>query len=189
MGEDTSAHTTAREGLAALWFHLMRCKRAAAAMVASPGQWRSQMKSTDKAGQSTMEKRRNVIAIIDDDSGMRDSLEDLLSVFGYRAEVYSSAEEFAAAAITTKAACLVIDIQLGDISGVELASHLFAIGFRFPIIFMTGSTDETHRRQALDLGCTAFLLKPFPAVQLIDAITTAIGCPLGQDGEGRQRGA
>src|SRR5215204_4946280 len=104
MGEDTSAHTIAREGLAALWFHLMRCKRAAAAMVASPGQWRSQMKSTDKAGQSTMEKRRNVIAIIDDDSGMRDSLEDLLSVFGYRAEVHSSAEEFAAAAITTKAA-------------------------------------------------------------------------------------
>jgi len=189
MGEDTSAHTIAREGLAALWFHLMRCKRAAAAMVASPGQWRSQMKSTDKAGQSTMEKRRNVIAIIDDDSGMRDSLEDLLSVFGYRAEVYSSAEGFVEAAITTEASCLVIDIQLGDISGVDLARHLFATGFRFPIIFMTGSQEETHHRQALDVGCIAYLHKPFRAVELIDAITTATGCPLGQDGEGRQRGA
>ena len=123
-----------------------------------------------------MEKQRNVIAIVDDDPGMRDGLEDLISMFGYRTEVYSSAEEFVRAAITTEASCTVIDIQLGDISGVELARHLSATGFTFPIIFMTGSLEERHRRQALDFGCVAYLHKPFPADQLINAITKAIGC-------------
>jgi FixJ family two-component response regulator len=130
-----------------------------------------------------MENQRIVIAIVEDDPGMRGCLEELLSAFGYRTEIYSSAEEFVRAAITTEASCLVIDIQLGDASGVELARHLSATGFTFPIIFMTGSREDRHRRQALDFGCVAFLQKPFPAVQLIDAITMAIGCPPGQDGD------
>ena len=93
----------------------------------------------------------------------------------YRTELYASAEEFVRAAITTEAACLVVDIQLGDISGVELGRHLSATGFEFPIVFMTGSQEETHRRQAMDFGCIAYLLKPFPAEQLIDAIAKAVG--------------
>ena len=123
-----------------------------------------------------MKKQPNVIAIIDDNPEIRGALEELLSFFGYRIEAYSSAEEFVGAAITTEAACLLIDIQLGDITGVELARHLSATGFRFPIIFMTGSQEETHRRQALDFGCVAYLLKPFHVSQLIEAITKAIGC-------------
>jgi FixJ family two-component response regulator len=75
-----------------------------------------------------MEKHRIVVGIVDDDQGMRDSLEQLISVFGYRTEVYSSAEEFVCAAPTTEASCIVIDIQLGDASGVELARHLSATG-------------------------------------------------------------
>ena len=136
-----------------------------------------------------MEKQRIVIAIIEDDAGVRGSLEELLSTFEYRTELYSSAEEFVRAAITTEASCIVIDIQLGDTSGVELARHLSATGFTFPIIFMTGSLEERHRRQALDFGCVAYLRKPFPAVQLINAITKAVGCPPGQDGEECRNGA
>ena len=136
-----------------------------------------------------MEKQRIAIAIVDDDPGMRDSLQDLISIFGYRTEVYSSAEEFVRAAITTEASCIVIDIQLGDTSGIELARHLSATGFTFPVIFMTGSLEERHRRQALDFGCVAYLHKPFPAVQLINAITKAIGCAPGQDGEECRNGA
>ena len=136
-----------------------------------------------------MEKQRISIAIVDDDPGMRGCLEELLSSFGYRTEVYSSAEEFLRAAITTEALCIVIDIQLGDTSGIELARHLAATGFNFPIIFMTGSLDEKHRRQALDFGCVAFLHKPFPAVQLINAITKAIGCAPSQVGEECRNGA
>jgi FixJ family two-component response regulator len=77
--------------------------------------------------------------------------------------------------MTTEASCLVVDIQLGDISGVELGEHLSATGFEFPIISMTGSEEETHRRQAMDFGCVAYLHKPFPADRLIEAVTTAIG--------------
>src|SRR4051794_8027750 len=136
-----------------------------------------------------MEKQRIALAIVDDDPGMRDSLEDLLSIHGYRTEVYSSAEEFIRAAITTEASCIVIDIQLGDISGVELARHLSATGFTFPIIFVTGSLEERHRRQALDVGCVAYLQKPFSEIQLLNSITKAIGCASGQDDEECRNGA
>jgi FixJ family two-component response regulator len=122
-----------------------------------------------------MAKLQNVIAIIDDDAAVRAGLERLLGHFGYRTELYGSAEEFVHAVITTEALCLIIDIQLGDISGVELGRQLSATGFDFPIIFMTGSQDETQRRQAMDFGCVEYLNKPFHADQLILAVTKAIG--------------
>jgi FixJ family two-component response regulator len=120
--------------------------------------------------------RRNVIGIIDDDAAVRVSLETLLRAFGYHTEVYASAEEFVRAAVTTEASCLIVDIQLGDASGIELGRHLSATGFDFPIIFMTGSLEEAHRRQAVDFGCVEYLKKPFPADQLTRAITKATGC-------------
>ena len=76
---------------------------------------------------------------------------------------------------TSNANCLVVDIQLGDISGVELAHQLAADGFRFPIIFMTGLDDELVRSQAAAAGGVAFLHKPFSAQILNDAVRTAIG--------------
>jgi FixJ family two-component response regulator len=118
---------------------------------------------------------RYVVAIVDDDPGMRQSLEIMLRAFGYCTETYASAEEFIRAATTTEAACLVVDIQLGDISGIELGRHLSAAGFEFPIIFITASWDEGHRRQGLAFGCVAYLNKPFPAERLLDAIKMAIG--------------
>ena len=115
----------------------------------------------------------SVVAIVDDDPGMRQALDSMLRALGYCTELYASAEEFLRAAITTEAACLVVDIQLGDIFGVDLGRQLSATGFEFPIIFMTGSEEETHRRQAMDFGCVAYLRKPFPAKQLVEAISKA----------------
>jgi FixJ family two-component response regulator len=68
----------------------------------------------------------------------------------------------------------VVDIQLGDISGVELANQLVADGYTYPIIFMTGLDDELIRRQADAAGGVAFLHKPFPARMLFDAIEKAL---------------
>ena len=99
----------------------------------------------------------------------------LLSAHGYDTEEYPSAEEFLLAATASKATCLVVDIQLGDISGVELMRQLYATGFRRPVIFMTGSRDEVIREQAMDLGCVSYLHKPFPASQLLKDILRAIG--------------
>ena len=122
-----------------------------------------------------MSNRQTIIAIIDDDPGMRGAMGTLLPTLGYGTETFGSAEAFLNAVATSKATCLLVDIQLGDISGLELARKLAADGFKYPIIFMTGLTDECIRSQAAAAGGIAFLTKPFPARLLIDAIYKAIG--------------
>jgi FixJ family two-component response regulator len=122
-----------------------------------------------------METPRETVVVVDDDPVMRQALDGLLSVLGYRTELYASAAEFLAAAATTEAACLMLDIQLGDASGIDLARKLTASGFNFPIIFITGSDAENFRRDAMDLGCIAYLLKPFRVEQLTSAISRATG--------------
>lgn len=122
-----------------------------------------------------MSTARKVIAVIDDDEIMLEALERLLSSLGYQTELYESAEAFIEAAMRSKAACLIVDIQLGDITGVELGRQLSAMGFAFPVIFMTGSDDTLVRKKAMQLGCIAYLQKPFPASELEVAISEAIG--------------
>jgi FixJ family two-component response regulator len=97
----------------------------------------------EKGGEAA---RRAVIAIVNDDPGVRKSLAQLMSVFGYRVELFASAEEFQSAAPTSKATCLIVDFNLGDMSRLELARWLSAAG-DLPIIFNTGSADDTVRMQ------------------------------------------
>jgi len=120
---------------------------------------------------------QKVIAVVDDDLGALESLGVMLSSCGYHSELFASAEEFVSAAPTLEAACLIVDIQLGDVSGVELVRALCAEGFNSPVIFITGSRDELHWGQAMELGY-AFLLKPFPAERLIDIVRKAISSKL-----------
>ena len=120
-------------------------------------------------------KGREVIAVVEDDPLGREALDRLLSSLGYRRELYASAAEFIAAAQTTEASCLLLDVQLGAMTGIELARHLISTGFNFPTIFMTGSRDESYQRDGVSLGCIDYLHKPFPASRLICAIDKAIG--------------
>jgi FixJ family two-component response regulator len=120
-----------------------------------------------------MAKQQKTIAIIDDNAALTKALSRLLSVLGYRTELYASAEQFMTAAGASEAACLLVDIQLGAVSGLEMVRRLSTTGFRLPVIFMTGSEVGTIREQARELGCSAFLLKPFPIAQLIEAIERA----------------
>ena len=122
-----------------------------------------------------MTNGQKIVAVVDDDPEMRAAMASLLSSYGYCAETFDSAETFLTCASTSKATCLVVDIQLGDISGVELANQLVADGYAYPIIFMTGLDDELIRRQADAAGGVAFLHKPFPARVLFDAIEKALG--------------
>jgi FixJ family two-component response regulator len=121
--------------------------------------------------------RNDIVAIIDDDPGVRKAMTTLLSAFGYLTYTFDSAEAFFDVAAASKAKCLVIDIQLGDVSGIELARQLADAGMKFPIIFMTGAGDEAIWSQAEDVGCIAYLRKPFSADLLIEAIVRAIGSP------------
>ena len=121
-----------------------------------------------------MPNLQKTVAVVDDDPEMRASLATLLAAVGYRAETYDLAETFLVCASTCKACCLVIDINLGDITGVELAHQLCADGLKWPIIFMSGIDDAAIKTQASVLEPIAFLQKPFRANDLIDAIKKAI---------------
>jgi FixJ family two-component response regulator len=127
-----------------------------------------------------MAAQEHVIAVVDDDSNVRKALARLLSVLGYRVELFASADDFLIAAPASRAACVLLDIQLGAMSGLDLARRLASAGLGFPIIFMTGSTDDGIRRQCMDLPCVAFLPKPVTEARLMDAIAKAVDAdPLG----------
>jgi FixJ family two-component response regulator len=123
---------------------------------------------------NSMSDLQKTVAIVDDDPEMRSSLATLLGASGYRAETYDSAETFLICASSCKACCLVIDINLGDITGVELAHQLLADGLKWPIIFMSGHDDAAIKNQVSAIGPIAFLRKPFRGNDLIDAIEKAI---------------
>ena len=128
-----------------------------------------------------MQEHDIAIAVVDDDPGVRKALERLLSASGYRAESFASAEEFLSAAPTSRATCLIVDFNLLDVSGLELARRLSTAGFDFPIIFVTGSADDTVRKQCMEFGCVAFLRKPFPQDRLMHAIKVATQSTLQSD--------
>jgi len=118
---------------------------------------------------------QKIVAVIDDDPEMRASTATLLRAYGYCAETFDSAETFLTRASSSRAICLVVDIHLGDISGIELARQLAADGFKFPIVFMTGLDDGIMKKQ-IDTAVDAVVLsKPFQAKALIDAIENAVG--------------
>ena len=122
-----------------------------------------------------MSGQKKTIAVVDDDPEMRSAMVCLLSALGYGTKTFDSAKTFLNCASTCEAICLVVDIQLGDISGIELAYQLAADGFRVPIIFMTGADDPAVRKKANAAGGIAFLRKPFSTDLLVDAINRAIG--------------
>ena len=122
-----------------------------------------------------MSNLQKIIAVIDDDPEMRAALVMLLRSYGFSVETFDSAETFLTFAAKCRATCLLVDIQLGDITGVELARQLTADGYKFPVIFMTGHGDVTVERKATAAGGIAFLRKPFPTTTLMDAIKKAAG--------------
>ena len=116
---------------------------------------------------------RRVVAVVDDDKDMLRGLQRLLNASGYDTEVFSSGEAFLDSAAASKATCLVLDINLGGISGIELQRRLSKSGSKLAIIFMTAVDDEAVHMAAMEAGCIAFLRKPFPARALVDAIGVA----------------
>lgn len=98
----------------------------------------------------------------------------LIVSHGYGVELYASGTCFLESAAKSAAACVILDGQLGDMSGIELALHLSNLGFAFPTVFVTGSDNEALRAQAAELNFVAFLQKPAAAKRLMDAITLAL---------------
>ena len=126
--------------------------------------------SLDRSG---MSKDRNIVLVVDDDPGMLKGVQRLLRLHGYEAILFSSAQAFKSHTDFEKAACVVLDINLNDGSGIELRHGLKAAGVSAPVIYMTGSEDPAVRRAAVDSGCVAFLEKPFSAQSLIESLKKA----------------
>jgi FixJ family two-component response regulator len=120
-----------------------------------------------------MPERPKLIAVVDDDASMLKSIERLLGAYGFATKVFASAEAFLDLDGPAEVDCLLLDIHLGGMSGIELRHHLTASGCKLPVIFMTAFDDEATRMQAQSAGCIAFLHKPFVANLLIGAIESA----------------
>ena len=121
-----------------------------------------------------LENSPGTVAVVDDDPSMRRSVERLLNANGFVTEGYASAEAFLGKAHVGTIRCIVLDIHLGDMSGIELWQHLKQSDLSFPVIFITAMDDETLERETVKAGCIAYLQKPFPAESLIAAVNRAL---------------
>jgi FixJ family two-component response regulator len=117
---------------------------------------------------------RRVVAIVDDDASLRRSLTNLLTSVGFRVETFASAEEFLRSSDRESIGCLVLDLRMGAMSGLELLRHLTATGSRIPVVVLTAHGDDDAREQALQAGAVAFLKKPFHSNTLLGAIRAAM---------------
>jgi FixJ family two-component response regulator len=117
-----------------------------------------------------------LIAIVDDDDSMRTAVQDLLEAVGLAAQGFASAEEFLNSGKQQGIACLIADIRMPGMSGLELQAHLNAKRCKMPIIFITAHGDEKMRLQARREGAVEFLSKPFDNEVLLDCVRAALEC-------------
>ena len=116
----------------------------------------------------------SVIAVIDDDASVRVATDNLLSSHGYLVRTFASAEDFLQSALLNGSACVVADVQMPAMSGMDLLTHLRARGNKAPFIFITAFPDGNVRARALKAGAVGFLAKPFAGAVLIDCIESAL---------------
>jgi FixJ family two-component response regulator len=115
-----------------------------------------------------------LISIVDDDASLRASLDNLLRSAGYRAQAFPSAESFLSTGPDPDTACLILDVRMPGMSGLELQQQLLVSGASVPIVFVTSYVDDDLRARALHAGAVAFLYKPFREEELIEAIDRAL---------------
>lgn len=120
-----------------------------------------------------MSTSRQVIAIVDDEPSVVRGLARLLDAHHFATEAFSSGEAFLERDATNDVACIILDIHLGGISGIELRRQLTERGSKIPVVFMTAVDTAAVRKEAIEAGCAAFLSKPFSGHELIGVIRKA----------------
>jgi FixJ family two-component response regulator len=121
------------------------------------------------------EGKAKMVAIIDDDELMRSALQGMLKSVGLPSQAFASAEEFLQSGQQQETACLITDIRMPGMSGLELQATLNAQHYRIPTIFITAHSDTKMRMQALRAGAVEFLAKPFDDEILLDSVRAALG--------------
>lgn len=125
-------------------------------------------------GETRTETALPIIGIVDDDEPVRDSISSLVRSAGYRTALFDSAEAFLQSDDMRDAACLILDIRMPGMSGLELQRRLSDMKRSIPIVFLTAHGDDELRARALGQGAAAFLLKPFADEALLSAIRSAL---------------
>jgi len=120
------------------------------------------------------ERNRQVISVVDDDESLRRSLRNLLRSVGFGVETFASAEEFLRSAQRENIGCLVLDLRMTGMSGLDLLRHLAVADASIPAVILTAHGDEETRRRSLQAGAVAFLDKPFHRDALLDAVRAAL---------------
>ena len=117
---------------------------------------------------------KNLISVVDDDESVRRTTTLLIESFGFRAAAFESAETFLNSGHLHDTSCLIVDVQMPGMDGLQLQSHLAAAGCGIPIIFITAYESKDSRQRAMQAGAAAFLGKPFSDEQLLQIIRSAL---------------
>src|SRR5436309_15227624 len=115
-----------------------------------------------------------LVSMVDDDEALRRSVRNLLTSVGFRVETFASAEAFLQSAHRGNTGCVVLDVRMPGMSGLDLLIHLAATGSRIPVVMLTAHSDEEARRRAMQAGAVAFLGKPFHSKALVGAVRKAL---------------
>ena len=115
-----------------------------------------------------------LISIVDDDDSLRNSLDNLIRSVGFRAQGFASAEAFLSSNQAHDTSCLILDVRMPGMNGLELQRQIVAANWRIPIIFITSHADGDAQARALEAGAVDYLYKPFREEQLLNAIDAAI---------------
>ena len=118
--------------------------------------------------------RERVVSIVDDDESVRRSVRNLLLSAGFRAAVFESAESFLQSAQRASTGCLVVDLRMPGMDGLDLLAHLRKAGECVPAVILTAHDDDDARERARQTGTVAFLDKPFRCAELIGAVESAL---------------
>jgi FixJ family two-component response regulator len=117
---------------------------------------------------------RSLVSVVDDDETVRESLPDLLRQFGFAARAFSSAEAFLESHVVDRTRCLVLDVAMPGMSGLDLQKELMRRHHDIPIVFITATGDQTIRPRVLAQGAVECLSKPFSEAALLDALNAAL---------------
>jgi FixJ family two-component response regulator len=117
---------------------------------------------------------KNLISVVDDDESVRRTTTLLIESFGFRAATFESAESFLSSGQLHDTSCLIVDVQMPGMNGLQLQSQLAAAGCGIPIIFITAYDDKESRQRAMQAGAVAFLGKPFSDEHLLQTIRSAL---------------
>ena len=146
----------------------------AAAFLGKPFSDKQLLQTIRSALRGEFGETKNLISVVDDDESVRRTTTLLIESFGFRAVAFESAEGFLRSGQLHDTSCLIVDVQMPGMNGLQLQSHLAAAGCGIPIVFITAYDDKESRQRALQAGAVAFLGKPFGDEHLLKTIRSAL---------------